>query len=33
MLFYGVNHILTLNTADFTRYASEGIVAVDPHTI
>jgi predicted nucleic acid-binding protein len=25
-----VTHILTFNTADFTRYAVEGIVAVDP---
>jgi len=29
----GVTHILTLNTTDFTRYASEGIVAVDPATV
>lgn len=29
----GITHILTLNTADFTRYAGEGIVAVDPATI
>lgn len=25
-----ITHILTLNTADFARYANEGIVAVDP---
>jgi len=30
---YGVTHILTLNTADFTRYAPLGIVAIDPHTV
>jgi predicted nucleic acid-binding protein len=29
----GISHILTLNTMDFTRYAPEGIVAVDPRTI
>jgi predicted nucleic acid-binding protein len=29
----GVTHILTFNTADFTRYATEGIVAVDPTTV
>ena len=29
----GVTNILTFNTADFVRYASEGIVAVDPTTI
>lgn len=28
-----VKHILTFNTADFKRYASEGIVAVDPTTV
>ncbi|MBE9114937.1 type II toxin-antitoxin system VapC family toxin [Lusitaniella coriacea LEGE 07157] len=26
-------HILTFNTTDFTRYASEGIIAVDPATV
>ncbi len=29
----GVTHILTLNTTDFTRYAGDGIVAVDPATV
>jgi hypothetical protein len=29
----GVTHILTFNTTDFTRYAVEGIVAVDPLTV
>ncbi|MEM9272001.1 MAG: type II toxin-antitoxin system VapC family toxin [Cyanobacteria bacterium P01_F01_bin.143] len=27
-----VNHLLTFNTKDFTRYASEGIIAVEPTT-
>lgn len=27
------SHILTFNTTDFTRYAIEGIVAVDPATV
>lgn len=26
----GIEQILTLNTADFTRYAAEGIVAINP---
>ena len=30
MLAHDVKHILTFNTSDFTRYADEGIVAVDP---
>ena len=30
MLAHGVTHILTFNTADFARYAPEGIVAVAP---
>ncbi len=30
MISYEVTHILTFNTADFTRYTSERIVAVDP---
>ena len=30
MISYEVTHILTFNTADFTRYTSEGITAVDP---
>ena len=29
----GITHILTFNTQDFTRYASIGIVAVDPTTV
>lgn len=29
----GAAHILTLNVKDFTRYASEGIVPIDPNTI
>jgi predicted nucleic acid-binding protein len=29
----GIDRILTLNTADFTRYAPEGIAAVDPRTV
>jgi predicted nucleic acid-binding protein len=29
----GVTHILTFDTADFARYASAGIVAVDPATV
>jgi predicted nucleic acid-binding protein len=29
MRFYGITHILTMNTKDFKRYESEGIVAVD----
>ena len=33
MITHGVTHILTLNTADFVRYASAGIVAVDPATV
>ena len=33
MISYEVTHILTFNTADFTRYTSEGIVAVDPATV
>ena len=30
MVSHGVRHILTFNTADFNRYAPEGIIAVDP---
>lgn len=30
---HGVTHILTFNAADFTRYASLGITAVDPITV
>lgn len=33
MISHGVTHILTFNTADFARYATEGIVAVDPATV
>ena len=33
MILHGVTHILTFNTADFARYISAGIVAVDPSTI
>lgn len=29
----GLTHILTFNTADFARYAVEGIIAVDPVNI
>jgi predicted nucleic acid-binding protein len=28
-----ITHILTFNTVDFARYASEGIVAIDPASI
>lgn len=30
MISHSVTHILTFNTKDFTRYAAEGIVAIDP---
>ena len=33
MVFHGVRHILTFNTADFIRYAHEGIIAVDPSAV
>ncbi len=33
MIFHGVKHILTFNTKDFTRYASEGITAIAPITV
>jgi predicted nucleic acid-binding protein len=33
MLVHGVTHILTFNGADFARFASEGIVVVDPTTV
>lgn len=33
MTVHGVTHILTFNTADFVRYRTKGIVAVDPTTI
>ena len=32
MRVHGVTHILTLNTSDFVRYRTGGIVAVDPTT-
>lgn len=30
IISHEVTHILTFNTVDFTRYAPEGIVSVDP---
>lgn len=33
MLAHGMTHILTFNVRDFQRYASLGIVAVDPATV
>ena len=33
MKVYSLTHILTFITADFARYAPEGIVAVDPATV
>jgi predicted nucleic acid-binding protein len=30
MNVHSVTHILTFNTADFVRYATEGVIAVDP---
>ena len=33
IISHGATHILTFNTADFARYAPEGIVAVDPATV
>jgi len=33
MLTNDVTHILTLNTADFVRYAPAGIVAIDPAAV
>ena len=33
MKVHGFSHILTFNTADFTRYAAEGIVPIDPSTV
>ncbi len=33
MISHGATHILTFNTADFARYAPEGIMAVDPATV
>lgn len=33
MIFYDVTDIVIFNTTDFTRYAPEGIIAVDPATV
>ena len=33
MRVHTVSQILTFNTADFARYAPEGVVAVDPRTV
>jgi hypothetical protein len=33
MRVHGLTHILPFNTADFARYAPEGITAVDPRTV
>lgn len=33
MLANNITHILTLNTRDFVRYASAGIIAVDPENV
>ena len=33
MISHGVTHILTFNIVDFDRYATEGIVSVDPATV
>ena len=33
MRIHGVGHILTFNTADFVRYAPEGLTAIDPATM
>jgi predicted nucleic acid-binding protein len=33
MIVYGVTHILTFNTTDFTRYGTRGIVAMNPTTV
>lgn len=33
MIAHGISHILTLNTADFVRFASAGIVAVHPASV
>ncbi len=33
MQVHAIDHILTLNVSDFGRYASAGIVAVDPSTV
>ncbi len=33
MIHHNVKHILTFNTSDFTRYASEGVISLDPASI
>lgn len=33
MIAYDITHILTFNPVDFSRYASIGIVAIDPRTL
>ncbi len=33
MIVRGVSHILTLNIGDFSRYHTDGIVAVDPSLV
>jgi hypothetical protein len=33
MCAYAATYILTMNTADFTRYAPLGIITVDPQTV
>jgi hypothetical protein len=33
MLVHDVTHILTFNIQDFTRYAPDGIIAIDPATV
>ena len=33
MIFHNVTHILTFNTRDFTRYAPEEIIAIDPAAV
>ena len=33
MIVHNVTHILTFNATDFERYASEGIVAIDPAAV
>jgi predicted nucleic acid-binding protein len=33
MIVYGITHILTFNTTDFRRYASEGIITIHPDQV
>ena len=33
MISHNITHILTFNIKDFTRYATEGIIAVDPANV